>query len=75
MALGHSALEGPLVTRALRALEALGHSKDTWALGHSGTRVIKALGHLATRKTHEVLEALYLANSKLRPTKHFISCS
>ena len=37
-ALGHSrdlgtgALEGFLGTRALRALRALGHSKDTWAL-------------------------------------------
>ena len=52
------------------------HSKGTWALGHSGTRELKALGHLSTWGTlaleghlgtqalrHSTLEALYSSNS------------
>ena len=55
--LGHSRHSGT------RALNALGHSKDSPALGHSrhlGTRAYEAFGYL---KGTWALEALYLADS------------
>ena len=66
---GHSkltrrALKGHLGTRALKAfghlgtpaLEVLDYSKDTWALGHSGTQALRHPNTCA-------LKALYLADS------------
>ena len=39
----HLESQGTRTAEALETLKALGHSKDTWTLGHSGTR--RALGH------------------------------
>ena len=43
--LGHSATQGTWHL-GTGVLEARGHSKGTWALGHLDTWVLKALGHL-----------------------------
>ena len=49
--------------KALKALKGLGHSKGTWALGHSRHLGTWALRHSDTLSL-EALEALYLADSK-----------
>ena len=39
----HLESQGTRTAEALETLEALGHSKDTWTLGHSGTWALEPL--------------------------------
>ena len=66
-----TALHGALGTQVTQALEAIGHSKDTWVLGHSstwGTR--RALGYSSTQDTRALVHSGTWA---LRHLRHFIS--
>ena len=71
----HLESQGTRTAEALETLKALGHSKDTWTLGHSGTR--RALGHLAslavehsgTQKTLGHLGTQALGNLGTRATR------